>query len=235
MWRGYLGALTQVDFALGELLGHLQRAGLAENTIVVYGADHGAYSGTFGVPEKAPGICSEAVCRVPMIWRVPGHTPPGALSRQLAENIDITPTLAALCGLPALDAADGCDLSAILGGGDQPVREVAVTENVWSKALRWGPWRFVSYPREMFGADVGELYNLDDDPDETRNLYHDRASQSVVSESRRLLIDWLVQSTRHVTAWPNLKNGPPRLASDGKEPGRDGIRTRLREGSPYYL
>ena len=60
-------------FALGELLGYLQRTGKDSNTIMVYGTDHGAYEGTFGVPEKAPGICSEAVCRVPMLWYVPGR------------------------------------------------------------------------------------------------------------------------------------------------------------------
>lgn len=210
VWHGYLGAITQVDFALGELLDHLERAGLAENTIVIYNADHGAYSGTFGVPEKAPGICSEAVCRVPMIWRVPGRAP--AVVKHFVENVDVAPTLAALCGLPPMETADGRDIS-----GDQSVRDVAVTENVWSKALRWGPWRFVSYPKELFDADIGELYNVDNDPDETRNLYHDSAHQSVVSESRRLLLEWLVQTTHYKTVWP---------------PGKT---RRLKERGPYYL
>jgi arylsulfatase len=94
------------------------------------------------------------------------------LGDQLVENIDITPTLVSHCGLPAMDMIDGVDLSPLLKGEGKPVRDVAVTENVWSKALRWGPWRFVHYPRALFGSDVGELYNLEDDPAETRNLYH---------------------------------------------------------------
>ena len=92
------------------------------------------------------------------------------------ENIDITPTLLSLCNLPPLETTDGHDLTPLLKGKEKPLREVAVTENVWSKALRWGPWRFVHYPRALFGSDVGELYNLENDPNETQNLYHDPAS-----------------------------------------------------------
>ena len=74
VWHAYLACITQVDYALGELLSYLERTGKRENTIIIYGSDHGAYSGTYGIAEKAPGICSEAVCRVPMIWSVPGVT-----------------------------------------------------------------------------------------------------------------------------------------------------------------
>jgi arylsulfatase len=52
LWHGYLGCITQVDYALGELLQYLERTGKDRNTIVIYGSDDGAYSGTYGVPEK---------------------------------------------------------------------------------------------------------------------------------------------------------------------------------------
>jgi choline-sulfatase/uncharacterized sulfatase len=218
VWHGYLGCITQVDFALGQVMDYLNKTGRTENTILIYGSDHGAYEGTFGVPEKAPGICSEAVCRVPMLWRVPGTTQAGHVAQELVENIDIAPTLAALCGLPAMETTDGKDLRTLLAGGSQPVREAAVTENPWSKALRWGPWRFVHYPLEMFGSDVGELYDLEKDPLETRNLYHDPAHQDTVHQCRRRLFEWLARTTRIVTAWP-----PPagrdfsETVEDGKE------------------
>ena len=109
LWRGYLGCITHVDHAVGLLLRHLDRSGLAEDTIVIYTADHGGYSGTHGIAEKAPGICSDAVCRVTMIWRAPGVAPRAAECRQLVEKVDIAPTLSALCGLPAMDTVDGRD------------------------------------------------------------------------------------------------------------------------------
>ena len=243
VWRAYLACITQVDYALGELMSYLQRSGKDKNTIVLYGSDHGAYSGTFGVPEKAPGICSEAVCRVPMIWYVPGVTKKGLASRQLVENVDITPTLVSLCGLPPMDTIDGRDLSPLLKGEDTPIREIAVTENICSKALRWGPWRFVHYPRALYGSDVGELYNLENDPLETQNLYHDPASQATVAECRRLLLDWLGVSTRFVTLWPPPSQLKPwltpasysQLAQDYKETSLIGIQDRIRHNELNYL
>ena len=191
VWRAYLGCITHVDFAVGELLDNLEKTGKAANTIVIYTADHGGYEGQFGIAEKAPGICSESVCRIPHIWRVPSVTKAGHVSREFVENVDIASTIAALCGLDPMDATDGHDISGLLAGGSQAVREVAVTENVWSKALRWGPWRFVHYQPETFGKDVGELYNLEEDPDETRNLYYEKAGEATVSQCRKLLLEWL--------------------------------------------
>ncbi len=237
VWRAYLACITHVDFAIGELLDHLEKTGKAENTIVVYTADHGGYAGTFGVPEKAPGICSEAVCRVPFIWRVPGVTKPGHKCTQLAENVDIASTLTSLCGLPPMETADGRNLTGLLAGDEKPVREVAVTENVWSKALRWGPWRFVHYQREMFGRDTGELYNLEKDPDETRNLYDDKDSQSVVAECRRLLLEWLINTTRCRTLdyLPAGEDSTKMRAEDGTQSNRVSVKERLRYGGANYL
>src|SRR3954469_11199397 len=88
LWRGYLGSITHIDHAVGLILDELDRTGLAEDTIVIYSADHGASSGTHGIAEKQPGICSDAVCRVPSIWRVPGVTPANHRSSQLVEAAD---------------------------------------------------------------------------------------------------------------------------------------------------
>ena len=159
VWRGYLGCISHCDHALGELLDYLDERGLAENTVVVYTSDHGAYSGTFGVPEKAPGICSEQVCRIPSVWRVPGSHG-GRRIEHLAHITDVAPTLCALAGLPPMDSADGKDLAPLLRGGDEPVHDVAVTEHVWNRAIRWRNWRMVHYQPEMFGEDVGELYDI---------------------------------------------------------------------------
>jgi arylsulfatase A-like enzyme len=237
VWRGYLGALTHCDHALGLLITHLRRIGELDNTIIVYGADHGAYSGTHGIPEKAPGICSEAVCRVPFIWRYPKAIKAGHVSTALVENIDIGPTVMSLCGLGAMSSADGKDLSPLLAGATTPLRKVAVTENPWSKSVRFGPWRFVHYQPEIFAPeDVGELYHIESDPDETRNLYHDPQHAGVVNEARRLLLEWLIGTTRNVTAWIAPKYQPEieyALAEDGKEAGESGLRARLAMTNPH--
>ncbi len=241
VWRGYLACITQVDYALGLLLDHLENTGLAQRTIVVYHSDHGAYSGTHGIPEKAPGICSEAVCRVPMIWRVPELASSGAVCEQLVENIDVASTLPALCGLEPMDSTDGVDLAPLLRGADQPVRNAAFTENPWSKAVRWEHWRFVHYQPEMFGGqDVGELYDLAADPNEARNLYHDPAHQPQVQHARMLLLQWLIRSQRVVTHWSPMgmpsDHGPRYpLAGDGKESYGPGPLATAQAGRLTYL
>lgn len=232
VWRGYLACITQVDYALGQLLDYLDRAGLAEDTIVIYGSDHGAYSGTHGVPEKAPGICSEAVCRVPYLWRVPGITKPGHVSRQLVENIDLAPTITALCGLPAMETTDGHNLTGLLQGDEKPIRSVAVTENAWSKAIRWDDWRLVHYQPAMW--DSGELYNVREDPNETRNLF--AARPDIVAEGRRRLLEWLIGTTRVTTVWPPTR--PPlgyATVADGKESNTAGPELRLTRNQLNYL
>jgi arylsulfatase A-like enzyme len=189
-----------MDHAVGQLLDYLDQTGLAKNTLVVFNADHGGYMTQFGIHEKAPGICSEAVCRVPSLWRVPGITQGGSVNRALVENVDIAPTIAALAGLPPFSSADGKDISALLAGSEDPVREVAVTEHPHSKALRWKNWRFVHYQEDMFEEDVGELYDIEADPDETRNLYHEREHQDLVASCRKKLLEWLIATTRVKTA-----------------------------------
>ncbi|MBC2603243.1 sulfatase family protein [Puniceicoccus vermicola] len=240
VWRGYLACVTQVDHAVGELMDFLETHGLTENTIVVYGSDHGAYSGTFGVPEKAPGICSEKVCRVPMVWRVPGISPSEHRCDLLAENIDFAPTFTTLCGLPPMETSDGCDLSALLRGENNPVREVAVTENVWSKSLRYKNWRYVHYQPETFGGkEAGELYDLEADPGETRNLYFEADYAPVLHQCRRLLLEWLIRTTRATTIWPATGSKEQPLAyataDDGKESNAHGAVLRARNRQLNYL
>lgn len=240
LWRGYLGCVSHVDHAVGLLLDYLDRSGLARSTILIYTADHGAYSGAHGLPEKAPGICSDAVCRVPMIWRVPDASSPGSVCHQLVELVDIAPTIASLCGLPPMPTADGRDISGLLRGDHPPVREVAATEHPWSKAIRWKQWRFVHYQREMFGGkDVGELYDLERDPEETRNLYSDPDHQGIVQECRRLLLEWLIRTTRVVTVWPALDwSRHPydyQTAGDGKESNTAGPAARVHKGQLNYI
>ena len=243
VWRGYLGCITQVDFSLGLLLDYLDESGLAEDTVVVYHADHGGYSGTCGIHEKAPGICSEAVCRIPFIWRVPGTSAGagarGLVQRSFVENVDIAPTLAGLCGLPEMDTVDGRDISALLHGDTKPVREMAVTELPWSKGIRWDTWRFVHYQREMFGEDLGELYDIENDPQESNNLYGDPDFGLIVEESRRRLLEWLIGTTRHKTVWPAIDwSSRPydyQTAGDGKESNTAGPAARWARGEYNYL
>jgi arylsulfatase A-like enzyme len=245
-WRGTLACVSQIDDVIGHLLRGLEERSLLENTVLAYHSDHGCYHGIHGIEEKAPGICSDAVCRVPLILAGPGVKTAGQACASSVENIDVGPTLAALAGLPPMDWTDGTDLSPILRGETEAVKEIAVTENPWSKALRWGNWRFVYYPPELFEGEVtGELYNLAKDPDETRNLYNDPGHRSIVETCRERLLRWIVQSRRVVTAHPPFHSERQpgalkthqryNLALDGHAPNNENTAARARTGRVNYL
>jgi choline-sulfatase/uncharacterized sulfatase len=237
--RGYLGCVSQVDAAVGMLLERLDARGLARDTIVVYSSDHGDFAGEHGIIEKAPGICADAICRVPSLWRWPGRFRAGHVCEQLVEAVDLAPTVVGLAGLGDMPTADGKRLDGLLAGGNQPIREVAVTENPWARSLRLGQWRYVHYPAGFSTeGDVGELYDLDSDPWEMRNLYHHPDHQERVCEMRRRLLDWLITTTRPTTFHPPRDPGPEaanhHLVDDGKALPGD-IRDALARGEDKYL
>ena len=240
--RGYLGNISQVDRAVGDVLAGLREAGLDRDTIVIYSSDHGDFACEHGIMEKAPGIGSDAITRVPMIWRWPERFPAGAVCPELVETVDFAATVPVLCGLDPLETADGQDIAGLLAGGHGPVRKVAVTEFAWSKSVRKGPWRLVYYPPEMFAEEhpdgFGELYHIEDDPWEMRNLWSDPAHQDKVRELQTDLLDWLVTTTRPATVLRAQSWDSPQAVTryrntvnaDGKLPT---ARVRERAGGNY--
>ena len=197
--HGYLGAVSQVDAAVGKLLAHLRESGLAGDTLVVYTADHGDYAAEHGIMEKAPGICADAITRVPLIFWAPGRLQPRRVS-DIVELVDIANTLCGMAGIEAMETSDGRDISPLLQGAAHAPDKLGITEFAWSKSLRKGPFRLVHYPRAMFPAEYpdgfGELYDLAADPWEMRNRYFDADYQPVVDELRGELLEWLITSTR---------------------------------------
>lgn len=207
--HGYLGCVSQVDRAVGDLLGILDSKKLADDTIVIYTADHGDYASEFGILEKAPGICGDAICRIPSLWRWPGRFKAGHVSAEIVETVDLAPTLCALCGVAGMPTADGEDITLLLQGESETIHAIGVTEHPWSKAVLKGDWRLVYYPRGFFRGmggpeDFGELYNLADDPWELHNRYFDPDCRDKVMELQRELLDWTVTTTRVKTVLPSV-------------------------------
>jgi len=213
--HGYYGSISHVDHAVGELLAFLDASGLGDDTIVIYAADHGDYAAEHGIMEKAPGICHDAITRIPFIWRWGQHFPAGHAATELVETVDVSATLSALCGLPPWETGDGKDITPLLNGKAGAVRDIAVTEFAWSKSVRKGDWRLVYYPPDMFREDYpdgfGELYNLADDPWEMQNRYFDEDQQERVRAMQADLLNWIITTTR-----PTSVNG----ANPGEGPQR---------------
>jgi choline-sulfatase len=181
--RAYYGAISYLDDAVGELIGTLERFGLADDTIVILTADHGDMLGERGLWYK---MCFfEWAVRVPLIFRAPGRCAPRR-TRELASLLDLLPTLLDLGrpqrgGIAAIEH-EGMSLAPVLHGGAMPERTVLgeyLAEGALAPILmiRRGPWKFIwSEP------DPPMLFDLERDPDELDNLATAPGQASIVGE-----------------------------------------------------
>ncbi len=104
--RAYYATITQIDCAIGLLLGRLRELGLLRNTWIVFSSDHGEMLGDHGLGAKATSL--EAAARVPMLIRPPDTKAEfdamrGSVSHELVCLADIMPTCLALAGIDAID------------------------------------------------------------------------------------------------------------------------------------
>ena len=96
--------LTLQPADIPALLDFLEERDLDEDTIVVYSSDHGDYACEHGIMEKAPGICSDAITRIPWIWRWPGRFKAGHRALEIVETLlaSLAEGREAFCGRPAV-------------------------------------------------------------------------------------------------------------------------------------
>ncbi len=172
--HGYYAGVSYVDAQIGKVLDALDSAGLADNTIVVLWGDHGYHLGDHGLWTKHTNF--EQATRIPIIFAGPQVTA-GAATGQLAETVDIYPTLAGLAGLPAPvgpQPIDGIDLTPVLRHPDARLRSYAYhaypRRHHLGQAIRTDRYRLVRWTDERNGERIYELYDLIGDPQETHNL-----------------------------------------------------------------
>jgi len=104
--HGYYAAITFMDEQVGRLLDHLELLGQTSSTIVIFHGDHGWHLGEQGLWTKK--TCFEMGARVPLIIAAPHLTAShGKRTSQMAELVDVYPTVAELAGLPPAPDVDG--------------------------------------------------------------------------------------------------------------------------------
>lgn len=188
--HGYYAGVSYVDAQIGKLMAELDRSGLSKNTIVVLWGDHGYHLGDHAIWTKHTNY--EQATRLPLVFAGPGIGA-GKITRQLAETVDIYPTLAGLAGLqrPAgPQPIDGTDLSPVLHDPAARVRGYAYhaypRPNRIGQAIRTERYRLVRWTQEQTGARDYELYDLVGDPLETRNV---AATQPGIRSQLEALLD----------------------------------------------
>ncbi len=199
--RAYLASTSFVDSQVGRVLDALEACGERDRTIVVLASDHGFHLGEKGITGK--NSLWERSTRVPMIWAGPGVAA-GAVCRRPVQLLDVYPTLLEVAGSPDRSGLDGHSLAPLLTDAATPWPWPAITTHgPGNHAARNDRFRFIRY------ADGSEeLYDLEQDPNEWRNLVGESAYRGIA----RSLAWWLPRSEE-----PPLGAGKLRLIE-----GRDG-------------
>lgn len=198
----YDAEIRAVDEQVGILLKELERRGLADKTLVVVTADHGESLGDHNYFFEHGRFPYDSCVRVPLIVRGPGTGAPGRIVRSPVGLIDLAPTLLDLAGLPANPEAQGKSLRRLLDGERVGGSRWAFTytESGYAKdyqrSITSERYKLVSVPdpedrKVMQGRDL-ELYDLQRDPGETRNVIDE---QPKVAEAMKKQLDrWIAES-----------------------------------------
>ncbi|GIW96762.1 MAG: iduronate-2-sulfatase [Pirellulaceae bacterium] len=208
--HGYYASASYVDAQIGKVIAALDRLQLADETIVILWGDHGFHLGDLGIWTKHTNY--EQANRIPLLFVAPGITAPASATRQLAESVDIFPTLCELADLPppaphVPQPLDGRSLLPVLRDPSARVRDHAYhayPKRKLGRAIRTERYRLVEWTpwNPSAGAPEYELYDYELDPGERRNLAADHPQ--VVQRLAQILASYPA---------PVPRGGPPRRAA----------------------
>ena len=178
----FAAMVTRLDAYVGDIVRHLQDLGVYDNTLIIFASDNGPHKEGGADPDffdsNGPWRgykrdVYEGGIRVPMIVSWKGHIAPGGESDFVCSFWDLMPTFRELTGEASADGLDGVSLLPLWEGrpGQQEHAYLyfEFQELGGRQAVREGPWKLVHLDIRS-DAPRYELYNLDEDPGETRNL-----------------------------------------------------------------
>ena len=189
---GYMGCCTHIDYQLGYMLERLKREDCdIDNTLIIFTSDHGDMMGDHYLHRKT--YAYEGSARIPFLLRYPkGFEAPRGTFEQVVGLQDVMPTILDVCGVEPPQGMTGKSVMDAVKGG--PWREFFHGEhsNCYSKEMAMhyltdGHTKYIWYP--VTGEE--QLFDLDNDRDETRELSEDAAWADVLASRRQTLIDIL--------------------------------------------
>ncbi|MBD3267987.1 sulfatase-like hydrolase/transferase [bacterium] len=198
----YYGMVSLVDVQVGRIIEALKKAGALDNTIIAFTSDQGFQLGEHGLWKKR--VFYDANVKVPFFIRYPRALPLGKVIDEPVEMIDFLPTLMELSHLETPQNIRGRSLKPLIDGDVSTWREACFSEIDHSrsmyKELRQGTgrrvmvrtkeWKMIFFMDERVKDKDGALYNLQTDPGETKNVYHDPQYKDVIQYLGTLAREW---------------------------------------------
>jgi choline-sulfatase len=183
----YYGAVTHVDRHVGEMLAELERLGMADNTIVLFTADHGNMLGDHGRWFK--GVQYEGSAHVPLLWKGPKASAEngGRVVEKPVENVDLMPSLLEAVGVPVPNGVQGRSFVKLARGQDSQWKDRCYSQLRGGMVLD-GRWKLID--NSLNGSGDFELYDLRNDPKEDRNLAADASQRERVAQYKQDLAAW---------------------------------------------
>ncbi len=179
----YYAVISGLDFHIGRLLAKLADRKVSGETIIVFTSDHGLAVGSHGLFGKQN--LYEHSMRVPLVFDGPGIQ--AGSSDALVYLLDLLPTLCDLAGAKVPANIDGASLALILHGEKTAVRTALGTAyRDVQRAVRDERWKLIRYPQ----VNRTQLFDLQNDPDEMRNLADDPGQAERIARMTQLLQKW---------------------------------------------
>ncbi|MFN2352853.1 MAG: sulfatase/phosphatase domain-containing protein, partial [Kiritimatiellia bacterium] len=212
------GSVNRLDEGLGHVMDALEARGLADNTLLVFTTDHG-----LPMPREKTTLYDRGI-GVFLIMRYPGVFNPGGKQEQMVSNVDVLPTLIEAGGGTPPSELEGRSFYKLLTGGDYQPREMVFAEKTFHtsydpiRCVRTPKFKYIfnfesvtpeNYCLDIYNKPVlletlglmphgpnrfDELYDLDADPGETRNLAEEAEYQPVRKQLAAALARWMKDS-----------------------------------------
>jgi uncharacterized sulfatase len=192
----YFGCNTFVDDEIGRVLDAVDRC--APGALVLYTSDHGDCMQSHKLGNKGPAMYEE-ITRIPFIVRWPGVTPPRSLCRHPVSHVDVVPTLLDAGGLPGSRVLEGRSLTATLATPDIRPNDAVFIEFARYETDHDGfggfqPVRCALDGRYKLVINLltsDELYDLQTDPEELKNLVDSPGHAAIRNALHDKLLEWM--------------------------------------------
>lgn len=204
----YFRTLLAVDEGVGALFEALTNMEQLDNTVFIFTSDNGFMLGAHQLTDKR--IMYEESIRVPLAVRYPKRIQAGSKNARLVSSLDLAPTLLELAGQPVPETMMGTSLLPLLEDGAAPWRDKLLYEYFQEQlgpgvpnilGVRTERYKYAHYPD--LPNDIDELYDLETDPYELRNLIADPSYAATLSEMQGNLQQQLLATGYNATQLAN--------------------------------